>query len=136
MNIKNAFITTNGVIIFNKIKLGNNSAAFFMKSNTNKKNTFEIGASNIDSDGYLFYDLENKWIETIYLNDNDTKEIKKIPENKKLTQLFLFEWINKLRNFYNIDFIKIDDINVFKINSIKDVPYAKKIYKKYSSIFC
>jgi choline kinase len=135
ININNALIITNGVILFNKIKLGNNSSTYFIK-NDHKKNTFEIGTSTISSDGYLFYDLENKWIEMLYLNNYDINKIKKLSQNNKLTQLFLFEWINKLRNTNSIDFIKIDNINAFKINSIKDISYAKKIYKKYSSILC
>jgi hypothetical protein len=133
IDIGNALIITNGIILFDKIKLENNSATYFIKNN-NKKNSFEIGTNAIDNNGYLFYDLRYKWIEMLYLNKDSISKIKK--SNIKLSQLFLFELINKLKLDYSIDFIQTENITALKINSIKDIAYAKKIYKKYSSILC
>lgn len=136
-NISDALIMTNGVILFNKIKLSPNSSTYFIKHKNDKKNNFEIGTSNIDNDGYLFYDLDNKWIELVYLNTQDLSHIKNnISLYSKTSKLFLFELINQFRLTYSINFVVIDNIQALKINSVKDMTYAKKIYKKYSSILC
>lgn len=133
---KDALILTNGVILFNKIKLQNNSSTYFILESNDKKHTFDIGTNNINNDGYLFYDLSHKWIELLYLNQKDLTNIKHSTLYNKCNKLFLFEFINELRPNHNIEFILLNNIHAFKINSLKDITYAKKIYKKYSSILC
>lgn len=133
--IKNALIFTNGLIVFDKIKLQDKSSTYFINNNmVDKKNTFDIGTNTINKEGYLFYDLSHKWIEVLYLNETDTQTIKRTKQ--ELNQLFLFELINEIRKNHHINFIELNDIRAIKINSLKDITYAKKIYKKYSSISC
>jgi hypothetical protein len=136
-NPNNALILTNGLLLFEKIKLLNISSTYFIENTKHRTNYFEIGTNNIDKDGYLFYDLYYKWIELLFL---DKKNIKLLTENKNiklLSKLFLFELINYIKSVdTELKFIKITNQETYpvKINSLKDVIYAKKYYKKYKSI--
>lgn len=133
--ISNALIITNGLMLFNKIKIESGSSTYFIESN-DKKTTFEIGTNIIDNEGYLFYDLMHKWVEFIFLDDSCINIVKS-SINKNNSQLFLFELVNSMRSSNNeVKFIKLNEsiISPIKVNSVKDILYAKKIYKKYSSV--
>lgn len=130
----NILVLTNGLILFDKIKLPDSSSTYFIQNLSDKKNTFDIGTNIIGDDGYLFYDLNYKWIELLYLNKKDVDSIKN--STYKSNQLFLFELINEMRKNNTINFIELNDLHVLKINSLKDITYAKKVYKKYSSVSC
>lgn len=135
--IDNALIISNGIILFNKIKIETESATYFI-DDINKKNAFDVGANIIGTDGYLFYDLSNKWIELLFLNNTDLSKLKNnLNTTKNMNQLFLFELINFMKSSdHFIKFVKLAQSNnmPIKVNSLKDIIYAKKIYKKYTSI--
>lgn len=138
-NPKNALILTNGLLLFDKIKINSiASSTYFIDTTKDKRNYFEIGSNNINKDGYLFYDLDNKWIELLFLQNEDVSKLVDIKDPSGLYKLFLFELINKIRNIedHSIEFIKLSQQNIYpiKINNIKDLTYAKKYYKKYKPI--
>lgn len=137
IDINDALIITNGLILFDKIKLGNKSTTYFTKNLADKKHKFDIGISS-ETDAYLFFDLENKWIELLYLCKNQIDAIKNNYKINYISRLFLFELINELnKQQNNIDYVIINQkYDAIKVGSIKDIKHAKKIYKKYSHISC
>lgn len=137
IDINDALIITNGLVLFDKIKLGDKSTTYFAKNFSDKKHKFDVGINN-KTDAYLFYDLEYKWIELVYLCKKEIDTIKNNYKINQVSRLFLFELINELNKQKNsIDYITIDQkCDAIKIGSIKDIKHAKKIYKKYSPISC
>lgn len=137
IEINNALIITNGLILFDKIKLLDKSTTYFTKYFSDKKHKFDIGINN-KNDAYLFYDLEYKWIELLYLCKSELDTIRNNYKINQVSQLFLFELINELnKQQNNIDYVTMDQkCDAIKIGSIKDIKHAKKIYKKYTHISC
>lgn len=134
----NTLILTNGLLLFDKIKFKDSSSTYFIDATKDKRNYFEIGSNNINQDGYLFYDLNNKWIELLFLHQKDIQILTDVKDISMVSKLFLFELINKIRTLENnsLEFIKLlkQDIYPIKINNLKDLTYAKKYYKKYKPI--
>lgn len=137
IKINNALIITNGLILFDKIKLLDKSTTYFTKHFSDKKHKFDIGINN-KTDAYLFYDLEYKWIELLYLCKRELDTIRNNYTINRTSQLFLFELINELnKQKNNIDYVTIEQkYDAIKIGSIKDIKHAKKLYKKYTHISC
>lgn len=137
LDITNALIVVNGLILFDRITLSQKSATYFINSSQDKRDVFDIGTNIINDDGYLFYDLNYKWIELLFLNKEHISMLKQLHYKNNISQLFLFELINMIKSKNcNIDFIQLDHRinNPIKINSLKDINHAKKIYKKYLSV--
>lgn len=135
--INNALIITNGLILFEKIKLLDKSTTYFTKHFSDKKHKFDIGINN-KTDAYLFYDLEYRWIELLYLCKRELDTIRNNYKINQISQLFLFELINELnKQKNNIDYVTVEQkCDAIKIGSIKDIKHAKKLYKKYTHISC
>ena len=134
---KNAFIITNGLLLFDKIKIEKTSATYFIDNNKDRRSNFDIGTNTINSDGYLFYDLLHKWIEVLFLESEDIQNLINVKNTSQLSKLFLFELINYIKSKDQLlEFIKLNHQNIYpiKINSIKDLVYAKKYYKKYKPV--
>jgi hypothetical protein len=135
---KNTIIVNSGVIFFDKIKIQiDRSATFFIKSSLDKRNTFDIGCNHINRDSYLFYGLDYRWIEFLYIDEVLMNKILEDMNNNNISNLFLFEYINHIQSLYNSLSFELLDKNIYplKINTIKDVPYAKKQYKKHTSVY-
>jgi hypothetical protein len=137
IEIHNALVITNGLILFDKIKLLDKSTTYFTKQFSDKKHKFDIGINN-KTDAYLFYDLEYKWIELLYLSKKEIDTIRNSYKINQISRLFLFELINELnKQKNNIDYVMMDQkFDAIKVGSIKDIKHAKKLYKKYSHIPC
>lgn len=136
-NPTDTIVLTNGLILFDKIKIDHTSATYFIDDNKDKKHYFEIGTNSMSEDGYLFYDLPYKWIELLFLNAESIQQLlNKYKNISSISKLFLFEFINKSRSDFDVNFTKLDKQICYpiKINSIKDLPYAKKQYKKYKLV--
>lgn len=126
-----SLILANGVLISEKIYLGNNTEIFTI--NSPKKIDFTIGCnvSNSHTD-YLFYDLPNKWIEFAFINNDGIKALLEYSKIKDISKLFLFEGLNILSE--NVHPLKIKEVHktaAIKINTTKDLLKAKKYYEKY-----
>lgn len=135
---RNTIIVNSGIILFEKIKIEfDRSIVFFIESSLDKKNTFNIGSNRIDNDSYLFYGLNYKWIEFLYLDEDLVRKIIENSKNSNMSNLFLFEYINYIQALYhNLSFKLLEqNIHVLKINTVKDLKYAKKQYKKYTSVY-
>jgi|LakMenEpi03Aug12_release.lakeMendotaPanAssembly.Ray.scaffolds.fasta_scaffold96036_5 hypothetical protein len=135
-NPNNTLVLTNGLLLFEKIKLQNHSCTYFI-DNKNRRNYFDIGSNNIEKDGYLFYDLYYKWVELLFLEKQDTNFLCEAKNIQSLSKLFLFELINHIKSANDkLQFIQLQsqDMCPIKINSLKDLAYAKKYYKKYKSV--
>lgn len=134
--ISNAMIITNGLILFDKIYLENYSSTYFINSNRDKKKYFDIGTNTVGDPGYLFYDLNYKWIETSFIHRDIIDKLRE--KNIKITsKLFLFELLNNIiEDKYDIKFIKLDHQKIYpiKINCMKDLTNVKKYYKKYKFV--
>lgn len=136
-NPKNALIITSGLLLFDKIKIDKQSSTYFIDPTKDRRNGFEIGTNNINNDGYLFYGLNYKWIEVLFLDNKNIQNLTDIRNESSFSKLFLFELINYIKSKDQlVQFIKICDQNIYpiKINSIKDLVYAKKYNKKYKPI--
>lgn len=134
---KDTLIITNGLLLFDKISIPKSSATFFIQGSKDRRNQFDIGSNNLDKDGYLFYGLNHKWIETVFLKETDINIIASLQNPTSLYKLFLFELLNIMQNqFNNIHFVDPEKQNThpIKINSLKDIIYVKKYYKKYTCL--
>lgn len=62
-----------------------------------KNNKFTIGVTTSDNKAeYLFYDLEDKWPEILFIHFGDVDHILRVSKDKNVNQMFLFEYINYL----------------------------------------
>jgi hypothetical protein len=134
---KNLLVITNGLLLFNKIKIHTNrSSTYFIPKHQDKNQSFTIGCADVNSSNYLFYNLDHKWIEIMFLDNRTINLLSNIDNTKRFSNMFLFEFINYINNPVQIvDFIQYSDtINPLKINALKDLEYAKKQYKKNTFI--
>lgn len=130
-NINNALVINNGVLLLDKMPIDSDLTSIFI---TNKilKTDFDIGSSNQTDIRYLFYDLPNKWLECIFLNNESITKILEISKKTHYKKLFLFEMINLLiENGIKIHTTNIKNNLPIKINTIKDLSIVKKNYEKY-----
>ena len=124
-NFEDVFIINNGVLFrndcFKSIKK-NESKIFLLDK---PKDHFNIGCST-DECVYLFYDLPKKWTECIFLKKEALQTIYELNKNKSIEHYFLFETINHVKETLDIKPINISYRNIMKINSISDLPKAKR----------
>lgn len=133
----NAIVITGGLILFDKIKIHENeSSIFFVSQDIDKKNIFDIGCSHMNKDAYLFYNLHYKWIECLYISNHHMNIIINDLNTSNISNLFLFEFINHIQSRYkNFNFVQLENVkSPIKVSSLKDISYAKKQYKKYTSV--
>ena len=130
-NMSNALVINNGILLGSKLKIKHQDTCIFT-INSSRKCEFNIGCHATNSSTkYLFYDLPQKWIECVYLNQSDIKLL--IDTNKKsnIYNLFLFEGLNIIANNKQLAIEPITRSGAMKINSIKDLQLAKKYYDKH-----
>lgn len=130
-NITNTIVINNGILLLDKIPTNKNITSIFI---TNKlpKTQFDVGSSSEVDIKYLFYDLPNKWLECMVLNQECIQKILAISEKIPYKKLFLFEMINMLiEHEIDLKTIKIDKNLPIKINNIKDLNMVKKNYEKH-----
>lgn len=123
----NLLVITNGVLFKNNpFKLKNNYKSKSQIYCINKpKNNFDIGYIGESSVEYLFFDLPNKWTECVMFDTESLGFIKSI-DNKRISQMYLFEIINLLiERKLQFDVITSDKKNFMKINNAKDISRAK-----------
>lgn len=123
----NLLVITNGVLFKNNpFKLKNNYKSKSQIYCINKpKNNFDIGYIGESSVEYLFFDLPNKWTECVMFDTESLGLIKSI-DNKRISQMYLFEIINLLiERKLQFDVITSDKKNFMKINNAKDISRAK-----------
>ena len=85
----------NGIISKYKPKHTNQSSLPIIKKHDN--GSFSIGITQTDSKAeYLFYDLEPKWPEVVFLHRSDLNHIMKVSEGHGVSHMFLFEYLNFL----------------------------------------
>lgn len=131
IDIQNAFVINNGVLLSDKLPIDLKFTNIFITSKSTKTH-FDVGSSSPIDTKYLFYDLPNKWLECIFLNSESIDKILEISQKTHYKKLFLFEMINLLIEHG----IKIQTNNIknnlpIKINSIKDLSVAKRNYEKH-----
>jgi GTP:adenosylcobinamide-phosphate guanylyltransferase len=130
-NLDHAFIINNGVLISEKLCIGNHTEIFTI--NSTKKIEFGIGCNISGSHtNYLFYDLPNKWIECAFINKDTIKFLLEYSKIKDISKLFLFEGLNIIsENTNSLKTTELDKTAAIKVNNIKDLSKAKKYYEKY-----
>lgn len=98
--------------------------------NENKEQSSEVGCI-VNSEGYIvnmMYDLDLKWGQMIYLQDNTLDTFRKLVFDRNNKKLFLFEIINKLiDNGCRIKCIKDASIKIVDVDISKDIILAEKI---------
>lgn len=124
---ENLLIISNGIIFKNiefNIENQTDSKIFVIDK---PKYNFTIGCSDSTYTDYLFYDLPVVWSECFYLNKDGIDKIKLLSSKENLSQLYLFELINKLID-NQISFKKeyISKKNIMKIMNNKDISKAKQ----------
>ena len=119
------FLINNGIIFRNDCFKGikkNESKIFFLDKH---KDNFNIGCSNLDCK-YLFYDLPQKWSECAFLKKEDVEAIYKLSKQGNIQNYFLFEILNIIYDSNNITSTIISHRDIMKINSMVDLPKAKR----------
>jgi len=125
--VNKLLIISNGIIFKNidfQITDSTQSKIFVIDK---PKNNFNIGCSDSEYTEYLFYDLPMPWSECFFLNSEAISIIKHLIKKENISQLYLFELINKLID-NNIKFKKdyIPKKNIMKILNNKDISKAKQ----------
>jgi CTP:phosphocholine cytidylyltransferase-like protein len=129
-NINNAILLNNGILIGEKIPVGASTEIFTISSS--RKLEFNIGCHNTHDTDFLFYDLPQKWIECVYLDQQFIQEILSIHKKNNVTKLFLFEMLNIIcEQGRKLKINKLQRSSAMKINSTKDLAQAKRFYEKY-----
>jgi len=123
--LEDVFVVNNGVLFrkdcFKSIKK-NESKIFLLDK---PKDNFNIGCST-DECVYLFYDLPKKWSECIFLKKDALEKIYTFNQQKSIEHYFLFETINYINELIPIKPIITSHRNIMKLNSISDLPKAKR----------
>lgn len=113
-------IVQNGILLIDYIPKYQNKSILPI---INTKNLiFNLGM-NISNNRvqYMFYDLDNKWSEIIYISPDDLKKIKLILSKSCIRQQFLFETVNLLiENNIMFETEIISSKKIIKINNHKD----------------
>lgn len=85
----------NGVISKYKPKNNNRSCIPIIKKHNN--NLFSIGVTQTGTQAeYLFYDLEPKWPEVVFMHKSDLSHIMRVSQDNSVSHMFLFEYLNFL----------------------------------------
>lgn len=92
----NCLFIENGIVCSQKI-YHNNHSIIPVLNKTNKQTEFNIGVTSSNNTAeYLFYDLIDKWCEILFINNNDIGSIISASKERKIDQMFMFEYINYL----------------------------------------
>jgi len=110
----NFLFIDNGIITNYSPKDTSYSKIPLLKKNDN--GLFEIGATKSETIEYLFYDLNPRWSELLFISKNDFDAIANVSNNNRIDHLFFFEYINLLID-HNID-IHSDIIHKKQIQKI------------------
>lgn len=130
-NMSNALVINNGILLGSKLKIKHQDTCVFT-INSSRKCEFNIGCNPTNNTTkYLFYDLPQKWIECVYLNRSDIKLLIDTNTKSSIYNLFLFEGLNIIADHKRLAIESITRSGAMKINSIKDLPLAKKYYDKH-----
>lgn len=126
-NIENLFIINGGVLlkkdsIPNQIFKKNISTIFLLNS---IKNNFNLGCNNTQCVEYIFYDLEKPWSECVYLNKQYIEALQKLFAQQNTEQMYIFEAINYILNYDNMNICYINKKNIMKISNLNDTIKAK-----------
>ena len=90
------------------------------------KNNFDIGCSTGLVVEYLFYDLPIKWSECVYLNEDAVTNLHKLLESCSISQMYIFEILNKLISSNTIfEQQVVPKSNFLKISTAKDLNRAR-----------
>ena len=124
-SFEDVFIINNGILFRNDCfkSIKKNESKIFLLDNS--KDNFNIGCSNHDY-VYLFYDLPKKWSECVFLKKEALQEIFQLNTNKNIGHYFLFETLNCISETVNINPINTSHRNIMKLNSLSDLPKAKR----------
>lgn len=82
---------------------------------------------------FIFYDLENKICECLYITKKDNKIFKNIVENYIKNNMYLFEVINTIIHYKMTISIENIKSNVVHFTHIDQLPYIKTLFKKISN---
>lgn len=129
----NCLIINNGVLLKEKLQIDkNNSTAFTLSKN---KDGFFVGVNlehnSHNNISYLFYGLDQQWVECVFLNKSAINKIMEINKRQKLSNLFLFELLNLIiENGCSLISQEINKKNILKINTHDDLKKTKGFYDK------
>lgn len=125
-NLNNLFIIKNGVLFKNRCfgsnRKKNKSKIFFLDKD---KDNFNIGCHDENSK-YLFYELQHKWCECVFLVKSDLQKIFEMNQQKPINNYFLFEIINFLQETSEMEHHTVSYRNIMKVNSANDLKKAKR----------
>jgi hypothetical protein len=95
LGIDDYLFIENGVI--SKYKPKNDSHSYIPVIKKYHNGLFPVGVTQTDTQAeYLFYDLEPKWPEVVFLHKSDVDHIIKVSQDNTVSHMFLFEYINFL----------------------------------------
>lgn len=124
--LNHLFVIKNGIMFKNKcfgsLKNKAQSKIYFLDR---AKDNFSIGCHSLDSK-YLFYDLNYRWSECIFLSKSDLETVRDMNKNNSISQYFIFEIINRLLDITDIQANIVSYKNIMKVNNTTDMTKAKR----------
>jgi hypothetical protein len=117
--------------IMKQIKPKNSS---IIKSDSTKFKS-KIGCTHDPNNNveFIFYDLEHKICEYLYIHKKDTKIFKNIVQNHIKDNMYLFEIINTMIHHKMKISMETIKSNIINFTNIDQLPYIKTLFKKINN---
>ncbi len=130
VDIKTLLVISNGILLKNLLAFNLNESTIFTLQKPNGDYNLGVNQHKAGSKlPYLFYGFPVRWTECVAFNKNAVETLETIISHTNISQMFLFEIVNKLID-QNCKFTTstVQNKNIYKVSTVKNTKKAKSFY--------